>query len=121
MARSIDLNASPAVQKLQLVLKKITGAYAPNTLRAYRSDFLEFIHFCAEHNLPSIPASSESVSLYVDANVEKGCSINFIKRKVSAIGSIHKFSRLPNPINDIDVQLALRRMVRKNGRINKQA
>jgi integrase len=28
---------------------------------------------------------------------------------------------LPNPVLDIDVQLALRRMARKNGRINKQA
>ena len=116
-----DVKDSLAVQGLQKVLKKIEDAYSPNTLRAYRSDFLEFIQFCEERGLPSIPANYESVALFVDANVDRGCSINFIKRKISAIASIHKFARLPNPVLDIDVQLALRRMARKNGRINKQA
>jgi site-specific recombinase XerD len=116
-----SVKVSSAAQAMDKTFAKIDGAYSPNTIRAYRADFLEFIQFCEERGLPSIPASYESVTLYVDANVDKGCSINFIKRKVSAIGSIHKFSRLPNPVKDIDVQLALRRMARKNGRINKQA
>jgi site-specific recombinase XerD len=102
-------------------LKKIEDAYSPNILKAYRPDFLEFIEFCEEHGLPSLPANYESVALFVDANVDRGCSINFIRRKISVLASIHKFSRLPNPVLDIDVQLALRRMARKNGRINKQA
>jgi len=112
---------SPAVQMMDKIFSKIEDAYAPNTIRAYRADFLEFIQFCEDRGMPAIPATHESVALYIDTNVDKGCSINFIKRKVSAIGSIHKFSRLPNPVKDIDVQLALRRMARKNGRINKQA
>jgi site-specific recombinase XerD len=116
-----EIADSPAVQMMDKIFAKIEGAYAPNTIRAYRADFLEFIQFCEERGTPAIPASHESVALYIDANADKGCSINFIKRKVSAIGSIHKFSRLPNPVKDIDVQLALRRMARKNGRINKQA
>jgi site-specific recombinase XerD len=110
-----DVKDSLAVQGLQKVLRKIEDAYSPNTLRAYRADFLEFIHFCEECGFPSIPANYESVALFVDANVDRGCSINFIKRKINAIASIHKFARLPNPVLDIDVQLALRRMARKNG------
>jgi len=121
MSETSGLNSSSARQALHKTLNKIEGAYSPNTMRAYRADFMEFIQFCEERGLPSIPANYESVTLFVDANVDKGCSINFIKRKISAIASIHKFSRLPNPVIDIDVQLALRRMARKNGRINKQA
>ena len=121
MSTNSEAKVSPATQSLQKVLEKIKEAYSPNTIRAYRADFLEFIQFCEERELPSMPANYESVALFVDANVDRGCSINFIKRKISAIGSIHKFSRLPNPVQDIDVQLALRRMARKNGRINKQA
>ena len=41
-----DIKDSPAIQGLQKVLKKIEDAYSPNTLRAYRADFLEFIQFC---------------------------------------------------------------------------
>lgn len=84
----VDVKDSPAIQGLQKVLKKIEDAYSPNTLRAYRADFLEFIQFCEKHGLPSIPANYESVALFVDANVDRGCSINFIKRKISAIASI---------------------------------
>jgi len=36
-----DVKASLAIQGLKKVLKKIEDAYSPNTLRAYRSDFLE--------------------------------------------------------------------------------
>ena len=83
----VDVKDSPAIQGLQKVLTKIEDAYSPNTLRAYRADFLEFIQFCEKHGLPSIPANYE----FVDANVDRGCSINFSKRKISAIASIHKF------------------------------
>lgn len=117
----MDLSVQSPEIALARVLKKIDGAYSPNTLRAYKSDFLEFIRFCSERALPSLPASYEALASFIDENVERGCSVNFIKRKVSAIASIHKFCRLPNPAHDVDVQLALRRMARKNGRLNKQA
>ena len=118
---SEDSPECPAEQKLFAILKKIDGAYSPNTLRAYKADFLEFIDFCGARDFPSLPAHYEAVALYIDANVTKGCSVNFIKRKISAIASIHKFARFPSPVNDVDVQLALRRMARKNGKLNKQA
>lgn len=117
----MDLLTNPPEVALTGVLKKIDGAYSPNTLRAYKADFLEFIRFCNVRQLPSLPASYEALALFIDENVERGCSVNFIKRKISAIASIHKFCRLSNPAHDVDVQLALRRMARKNGRLNKQA
>lgn len=85
MSRIEDVKDSLAIQGLQKVLKKIEDAYSPNTLRAYRADFLEFIQFCEVRGLPSIPANYESVALFVDANVDRGCSINFIKRKISEL------------------------------------
>ena len=106
---------------VEQIFKKIDGAYSPNTIRAYKADFLEFIHFCDERSLESLPASYEAVASFIDENVNKGSSVNFRKRKVSAIASMHKFCRLPNPVHDVDVQLALRRMARKNGRQSKQA
>ena len=34
---------------------RIEGAYAPSTIRAYRSDFAEFIGFCESKNLEVFP------------------------------------------------------------------
>ena len=35
---------------LQATIKKIEGAYAPSTIRAYKSNYENFIRFCDENN-----------------------------------------------------------------------
>lgn len=39
-----------AQSALDGILKHVEGAYAPNTLRAYRADMEEFIRYCEEHD-----------------------------------------------------------------------
>ena len=46
---------------LEATIKKIDGAYAPSTIRAYKSNFENFIKFCDENNMNALPASSEIV------------------------------------------------------------
>jgi site-specific recombinase XerD len=50
---------------LDATIKKIDGAYAPSTIRAYKSNFENFIKFCDENNTCAIPASSEVVASYI--------------------------------------------------------
>ena len=54
-----------AALKLQALIKHLEGAYAPNTLRAYRADMQEFILFCENHGLPALPASSATVASFL--------------------------------------------------------
>jgi hypothetical protein len=42
---------------LEATIKKIEGAYAPSTIRAYKSNFENFIKFCDENNTLALPAS----------------------------------------------------------------
>ena len=51
-----------ANEQLKALMQHLEGAYAPNTLRAYRADMQEFIHFCENHALPALPASSATVA-----------------------------------------------------------
>ena len=37
---------------------------AKNTIRAYKSDFNDFVLFCARHSFKSIPSDPKVVSLY---------------------------------------------------------
>lgn len=46
----------PETAKLIELLELIDGAYAPNTLRAYRADMLEFIGYCQAHGASALPA-----------------------------------------------------------------
>lgn len=46
-------------------VEKIEGAYAPSTIRAYRSNFEAFIKYCDENNVTALPAKPETVSIYI--------------------------------------------------------
>ena len=46
-----------AVKLLQETIVKIDGTYAPSTIRAYRADFNDFIHFCVNRNVNALPAA----------------------------------------------------------------
>ena len=44
-------------KQLSDLLTHIDGAYAPNTLRAYKADMLEFIAYCEKTGECALPAS----------------------------------------------------------------
>ena len=46
-------------------VEKIEGAYAPSTVRAYKSNFEVFIKYCDENNATALPAKPETVAIYI--------------------------------------------------------
>ena len=105
---------------LQATIKKIDGAYAPVTIRAYKSNFENFIKFCDENNMAALPASSEIVANYI-----KKLSIQLksssIKIAVASISALHNLNSLKDPTQHTDVKIEMRRMYRTLGRYAKQA
>ncbi len=106
---------------LQATIKKIEGAYAPSTIRAYKSNFENFIKYCDETNEEALPASSEIVASFIKSISDGRLKSASIRIAVASIASIHKLNRLKDPVNDPDVKLEMRRMHRKLGRESKQA
>jgi site-specific recombinase XerD len=49
----------------------VAQAVASNTRRAYASDWRAFVAWCAQHQLPSLPAAPETVALYLTAHAEQ--------------------------------------------------
>ena len=47
----------------EATLNNLKSSKANNTLRAYRSDFKDFVTFCAKHGLSSLPTEPKIVSL----------------------------------------------------------
>ena len=43
----------------------VAATRASSTLRAYASDWADFLDWCAAHNLQVLPASPEAVALYI--------------------------------------------------------
>ena len=106
---------------LQDTIVKIEGAYAPSTIRAYRADFNDFIHFCHERNGNALPAEPHLVVQYICKLITSDRSSASIRRALCGLSAIHKLNRFNDPTKDPDVALEMRRMHRKLGRSSNQA
>ncbi len=102
------------------ILAKFDGAFAENTIRAYRSDFIQYQTWCSQNKLKPIPATAETMAVYVDhlSNISKSATI---RRRINSLGTILKLSKNHDPTKEPEVILALKRMHRKIGRAQEQA
>ncbi len=102
------------------ILAKFDGAFAKNTIRAYRSDFVQYQAWCSHSNIDSIPATADAMAQYVDylATIRKSATI---RRRINSLGTVLKLSKNYNPTNQPEVILAIKRMHRKIGRAQQQA
>ncbi len=102
------------------ILAKFDGAFAENTIRAYRSDFIQYQTWCSNNKLKPIPASADAKAIYVDylSYINKSATI---RRRINSLGTILKLSKNNDPTKDPEVVLALKRMHRKIGRAQEQA
>lgn len=78
--------------RLSSLLEHIEDAYAPNTIRAYRADMLEFIAHCEEANLEALPADPMTVADFLLKSSTSGVKASTIKRKECSISAIHRLS-----------------------------
>ena len=102
------------------IFAKFDGAFAKNTIRAYRSDFIQYQTWCLENGLAPIPAAADTMAMYVDY-LSKNNKSATIRRRINSLGTILKLSKNYDPTKQPEVILALKRMHRKIGRAQEQA
>ena len=102
------------------IFAKFDGAFAKNTIRAYRSDFIQYQTWCFENGLRPIPATADTMAMYVDYLSGNNKSAT-IRRRINSLGTVLKLSQNDDPTKDPEVILALKRMHRKIGRAQEQA
>jgi integrase/recombinase XerD len=107
-------------QNWQTALRKLEGAYADGTLLAYGADIQIYETWCKQKGLGVFPAKAKHIAEFVSHEAQR-CSSATIKRRLAAIGKIHRLMKLQNPVVDEDVRLALRRELRKKSTRPKQA
>ena len=94
------------------IFAKFDGAFAKNTIRAYRSDLAQYQNWCLLNNLKPIPATADTMAMYVDYLSETNKSAT-IRRRINSLGTILKLSKNCDPTKQPEVILALKRMHRK--------
>lgn len=114
-------SAEAARNLLSSTIDRIQGAYAPSTIRAYRSDFAEFIGFCETQGLDVFPPNPLTLADFIAHVSNKDRSSASIRRAIAGISTIYRLNRMSDPSKDPEVVIAMRRMHRKLGRAANQA
>ncbi len=109
------MNNDTSSQKLADLLLHVYGAYAPNTLRAYKADMFEFITYCDKIGECALPAAPKTVAEFLMQTVPQGIKSSTIRRKVSSISAIHRLSSLDDPTKHSEVRITQRKIYRQLG------
>jgi site-specific recombinase XerD len=89
---------------------------ADNTLRAYRNDLRDFEEWCTDHRRRSLPATPNTLTLYLTALAEAGARASTIQRRVSAISQAPQLAgHVPPPTHVWAVRATLRGIRRTLG------
>ena len=79
------------IKKLEIeTLDNLKLSKAKNTIRAYKSDFDDFVLFCSKHNLQSLPSNPKIVSLYL-THLSRQSKFSTLKRRLASINVMHRY------------------------------
>jgi hypothetical protein len=88
---------------------------SPATLRAYKADWQHYADWCARAGFTPVPAAPATVGAYL-ASLATTHGPATIRRRLSAIGKMHRFNGLPWAPAHRDIQEPLRGLLRQHGR-----
>jgi integrase len=110
LARQTDTRAlSPELRADAEAARRFAeAARSDATLRAYKSDWADFTAWCADRGLAAMPASPETVSLYIASRAETGpvgddgrptapLKVTTLRRRLAAISQAHKLAGVESP------------------------
>ena len=79
------------IKKLEIeTLDNLKLSKAKNTIRAYKSDFNDFVLFCSKHGMKSMPTEPKIVSLYL-THLSKNFKYSTLKRRLASINVMHRY------------------------------
>jgi len=109
-ASSIDANAIATLSDWTAMAH---GAFAANTVRAWRADWELFGGFCRSHELAILPASAQVVRDFVFECMGLRKKPATVRRYVATIGRAHRAAGVMDPTASEEVKLALKEMSRQ--------
>ena len=105
---------------IEELFEKLNGALSENTLRAYRSDYAHFEHWCYPQDINPLAHEPEKMLEYLQSMASQH-AVATIVRRLASLSSIFKYLCLTDTTKDIDVTLALKKIKRQKGTVQQQA
>ena len=88
---------------------------SPATLKAYKSDWRDFLSWCEARSRPALPASVETTASYLAHLADTGLKASTITRRTAAIAYAHRLRGLAPPTAAEPVKAVLRGIRRRIG------
>lgn len=85
------------------------------TKRAYESDWRQFHEWCAGAELEELPATPETICLYLSAMADDNAAVSTIVRRLTSIAAIHRAAGHDSPTTSDKVRRVLRGIRRECG------
>jgi len=105
---------------MEKLFKSLEGAYAPNTIKAYKTDFTHYQRWCQKnHHEPDSVCATDFV--YYLNEMSKELTSATIQRRIASLSQIFKLTSTPNITKESEVLLELKKINRRLGRSQKQA
>lgn len=95
-------------------------ARAPNTRRAYKADGAHFARWCAAQGLVALPATPETIGLYLAAH-ETRLSVATLTRRLSAIAVAHRMAGFALDTRHPDIASVMRGLRNRHGSAQRHA
>lgn len=105
------------------VRENVQAARAPNTVKAYDSDWKHFTGWCAPRGLSALPASPTTVAGYVASLDAEGMKLSTIQRRLASLSRAHALAGVAKeklPTATEEVRLVLAGVARRRGRQPRQ-
>jgi len=78
------------IKNLELeTIKNLRNSKSANTLRAYQSDYNDFLEFCSKNGFQSMPTQPKILALYI-THLSSYSKYSTLKRRLASISVIHK-------------------------------
>ena len=92
-----------------------SAAQAPNTTKAYESDWRQFERWADGHHLVAMPAPAAACALYLTWLATRGLKVSTIRRRAAAITRAHRQAGHPSPVWDPRVLTVMEGIARTHG------
>ena len=88
-------------------------AAAPATLRAYKADWTHYAAWCASHGFIPVPGAPATIGAYL-TSLKDSHAPTTIRRRLAAIGKMHRFNDLAWNAAHRDIQEPLQGLLREH-------
>jgi site-specific recombinase XerD len=100
------------MHKINLLFDSLEGAYAPNTIRSYRSDYMHYSNWCQKYQYNPFNINEDKFADYI-LQMGENLTVATIQRRVASLSSIFNLTKSTNPTKEPVVILTIKKTSKK--------